>query len=94
MVLRRPPHSRNRNTRQNFSCYGAFPIPDLINIVHKTPFSEKLLCPWHGLAFQNRAFESSVGGDKDVKAEIWGLSRWLGPRRKLERTVERPRGGQ
>lgn len=33
------PHSRNCNTRQNFSCYGASPIPDIVNIFLKTPFS-------------------------------------------------------
>lgn len=39
--------SRNNNSRQNFSGYGASPIPELINIFPKIPFSERLLCPWH-----------------------------------------------
>lgn len=41
------PHSRNYDTRQNVSCYGAFPIPDLISISSKISFSESLLYPWH-----------------------------------------------
>ena len=31
------PQLRNHNTRQNFSCYGASSIPDLINISPKIP---------------------------------------------------------
>lgn len=37
------PHSRSQDTRQNFSCYGASPIPVNINIFLKTPFSDRLL---------------------------------------------------
>lgn len=41
------PDSRNSDTRQNVSCYGASPITDLICISSKISFSERLLFQWH-----------------------------------------------